>query len=155
MIRSLRRALAGVRTAARFERNMRIHICVAAYVILFGALAGLEMWAWAACLVCIGSVFHAESHNTSIERLCDFVSPEYSEQIRVCKDAAAGGVLLAAALSAAVGAVVFLRADTLERLWDLARRRQWLPALPLLLLIPCGFFIRGKKTWKSKNQASR
>ncbi|MCL2747817.1 MAG: diacylglycerol kinase [Oscillospiraceae bacterium] len=145
MILSLRRALAGVGYAVKHERNMRIHLCVAAYVVLFGALAALEAWAWAACLVCVGMVLCAELHNTSIERLCDIKCPEPSEVVRVVKDTAAGGVLMAAAAAAVVGIVVFFRVETLTRLWERWLALPWLAAFPALLLAPCVLFVRGAK----------
>jgi len=159
MIASFRRALAGVRVAVRCERNLRIQLCVAVYVILFGGLAGLETWAWAACLICIGMVLGAELLNTAIERVCDRVCPEYSGFIRLSKDAAAGGVLMAAVLSAAVGCLVFFRPETLSRLWTLCVSRPWLTAIPVMLLIPCAFFVKRTRKgmenpWKSKNPDS-
>ena len=160
MLSAFRHALAGIAYAVRHERNMRIHLCFTAYVILFGALAGLEAWAWAACLICIGMVTGLELANTALERLCDKVCPERDELIRVCKDAAAGGVLAAAILAAVVGCVVFCRAEVLERMWARVCAYPWMAVVSVALLAPCVFFIVGNRKdvkeekWKSKGSAS-
>jgi len=144
MISSFRHAIAGVTYAVRHERNFRIQLCAAAYVVLFGALAGLETWAWAVCLICIGLVLSAELLNTAVERLCDRVCPEYDRLIRASKDIAAGGVLAVAVLSAVVGGVVFLRAEIWERLWLLVSGYPWLGVVAVVLLVPCALFVKGR-----------
>ena len=152
------RAMAGIGKAVRYEHNLRVFICVSIYVVLFGILSGLEFWAWMACLMCIGMVMCAELLNTAVERLCDLVCPEHNGLIRLIKDTSAGGVLMAVTFSAVVGSVVFFRGVTLEKLWVLTLLHPWLPVVPVVLLVPCVFFIRGsrksvkERPWQLKNQ---
>ena len=42
--------------------------------------------------VCVIGVFSAECINTAIERLCNFLTEAYNEQIKAIKDIAAGAV---------------------------------------------------------------
>lgn len=59
----------------------------------------------------IGAMLQAETMNTSVERLCDFVKPQPDPQIRDVKDLAAGAVVITALAAVAVGACLFLRRD--------------------------------------------
>jgi len=58
-------------------------------------------WRW--ILLSIGLVLAAEAFNTALERACDAASPDFHPLVKAAKDAAAGGVLIAAATSAAIG----------------------------------------------------
>jgi hypothetical protein len=71
-------------------------------------------------LLCVALVLACEIVNTSIENLCNVVSPEYRPAIRRSKDAAAAMVLISAIAAAAVGVVLFTSQQRLERLlrWD-------------------------------------
>ena len=54
---------------------------------------------WIFQILAIGLVLVAESLNTCIEKLCDFVQPEYDNKIGFIKDIAAGAVSFAASYS--------------------------------------------------------
>lgn len=101
-------AARGVRWGLGTQRNLRVHAVAAAAVVALGAWHGVAAWEWCALLLAIGLVLGAELLNSALEVLCDRVTGERDEAIRIAKDAAAGGVLLAALAAAAVGAVVFV-----------------------------------------------
>ena len=75
------------------ERNFRVHICAVGFVTWFAVrFYGLSRAEWAVLLLTFAAVISAELFNTSIERLCDKVSPEKDEHIKRSKDTAAGAV---------------------------------------------------------------
>lgn len=123
MRRSFQNALRGIGRTVRCERNMRIHLAAATYVVFFGFLAELDTSRWGAVLLCCGVVMAAELINTALENLCDAVHPEQNPKIGAAKDAAAGAVLALAAASVAVAVAVFgpwlLAGGLLERRWGL------------------------------------
>lgn len=95
------------------ERNFRVHICAVCFVSWFALrFYELSRAEWAVLLLTFAAVLSAELFNTSIERLCDKVSPEKDEHIRRCKDCAAGAVLISAVFAVVIGVVLF---------WDLER----------------------------------
>ena len=49
----------------------------------------------------------AEIINTAIEKICDFVEPNFNKKIGLIKDIAAGAVILATFLSIIVGVLVY------------------------------------------------
>ncbi len=107
LLRSFRYALRGIFRAARTERNLRIHLTAVVYVTALGFLAKLDRPGWTAVSLCFGLVLAAELFNTALEHLCDVVSPQRDPKIGAAKDAAAGAVLVLAAASVCVAAVVF------------------------------------------------
>ncbi len=99
----LRFALAGLGHALRSERSLRTQVYAAALALL--ALLWLRPapgW-WALVLLASGGVLAAELFNTAIEALADRLHPEDHPQIRIAKDCAAAGVLLAVCGAVAVG----------------------------------------------------
>jgi len=98
----------GFVTVLRTEWNFRIHAVMAALVTLAGFVFRIDTGEWLAVILSAGLVFMAEVFNTAIEYLADAVHPEADQGVGMAKDAAAGGVLIAAVAAAVVGAIVFL-----------------------------------------------
>lgn len=121
----------GLALAAR-ERNFRFQLCAAAFVVFFAAkFYDLSRGEWALLFLTCGTVLALEAVNTSVERLCDKLSPDLDPKIGAVKDIAAGAVLAAAVAAAAVGVCLFF--DT-ERLAEIAGYFSDLPRLAALLL---------------------
>jgi len=138
-------AFRGVFKTIRTERNMRVHLCFAFYVIIAGIVSHITSAEWAAVLVCIGAVTALECLNTAIERLCDTVCPEKSEGIKIAKDASAGAVLCAAIASAIVGGIVFFNGQKMTAALEFLKTRTSISILIILTLIPLIIFVRGRK----------
>jgi diacylglycerol kinase (ATP) len=49
-----------------------------------------------------------EGLNTAVEKVADFIHPEYHERIGFIKDIAAGAVFFAALSAIAIGAVIYV-----------------------------------------------
>ena len=90
------------------EHNAWIHL-VATVAVFIAAIyypvSGSEL---IALIIVSGFVWVAEIFNTVIEKIMDFISPEYHESVKCIKDLAAGGVMLSALTAAATGIVVFI-----------------------------------------------
>ena len=67
----------------------------------------LASWEWCSVILAIMLVWAAEALNTGFEFVCDAVSKEFHPSIKLAKDIAAGGVLLAAIGAVFVGLIVF------------------------------------------------
>lgn len=144
-MKSFKYAFHGFFETVRTERNMRVHLCFAFYVILAGFVTRLSALEWAVVLVCIGIVTALECLNTALESLCDTLSPEKSEGIRKTKDASAGAVLSAAIVSAIVGGLVFFNGQKVSAALEFFKTETTLSILIILTLIPLIFFVRGRK----------
>jgi len=98
----------GFVTVLRTEWNFRIHAVIALVITVAGFVFQISPGDWIAVILSAGMVFMAEVFNTALEYLADAVHPEADRGIGMAKDAAAGGVLIAAVAAAVVGAIVFL-----------------------------------------------
>ena len=105
---SFRHAAIGVVTMLRTQHNARIQAVAAILVVALSFALRLAPWEWCAVLLATGLVLAAEGLNTAIEEIADLVSPERHPAVKAAKDVAAGAVLIAALMAAAVGALVFL-----------------------------------------------
>lgn len=115
---SFQSAFAGLGSVIRTQRNMAVHLGIAALALALGGLVGLEPGEWAVLLLTIALVLATETFNTALESLVDLASPEKRPLARRTKDLAAAAVLLSALFSVAIGAVLFL-----PRLWKMLQGR--------------------------------
>lgn len=98
----------GLRLLMGKEVHFRIHLTVFIIVLLVGWWVGLSTTEWLSIIVVSGLVFTAEAFNSVMERLCDFVSPEYHARIKDIKDMSAAAVTLAAIAALVTGLVIFI-----------------------------------------------
>ena len=101
-------AFEGIFTCIRNERNMKIHITVAALVVIAGWILGLSITEWCICLGLFGLVMALELVNTAVEAVVDLVTTERHPLAKTAKDTAAGAVLIAAIMAAIVGLLIFV-----------------------------------------------
>lgn len=90
------------------EANAKIHLLACILVIAASVIFNLTATEWCLVITAIGGVFMAEGFNTSIEKLCDKVSPEKNELIKTAKDVAAGAVLLFVIAAVVIGLIIFI-----------------------------------------------
>ena len=118
---------------------MRIHLCIAFYVVLAGFVTGIGASEWCAVLLCIALVISLELVNTALERLGDRVTGERDALIGLAKDCAAGAVLTASIVSAIVGALVFFGNDRPQAALSFAINNK-LPAGAIVLTLPAWIY---------------
>jgi diacylglycerol kinase len=106
ILESFRFACEGLWYALRTQRNTRIHLSIAAAVVVVGLCLNLSHVQWAVLTLTIGFVLVSEMLNTVAETLVDLISPGYHPLAKVVKDVTAGAVLLTAIVSVVVGLLV-------------------------------------------------
>ncbi len=109
-VRSFAVAFEGIGRAFMSELHMKVHLVFAIAALIACGLLRVEPWGWCVVVICIGMVISAEVLNTAFEALCDKVSPEYDELIKIAKDAAAGAVLVLAFAAVIAGLIVYIPA---------------------------------------------
>jgi len=107
-LRSFRHAGRGLLFLLRSEHNAWLHFAATGMAIAAGLALEIDSVDWRWIAAAILWVWSAEALNTSIERICNLVSPEPDERIRVVKDVAAGAVLVSSIGAALIGAFTFL-----------------------------------------------
>jgi len=89
-------ALQGLVHGVRAERSLQVQLlAVAAALAGLGILRPSALW-WALVLLASAVVIAAELFNTALEVLADALHPHDHPAIRIAKDCAAAGVLIAA-----------------------------------------------------------
>lgn len=96
------------------ERNFKIHIVCALYVLYFSQYYNLSKLNYAIILLVIALVMCLEIINTVIEIIINFLSPAYSLFAKKAKDVAASGVLISAFFSVIIGLIYFLDFDIIH-----------------------------------------
>ena len=89
------------------ERNFQLEVfalLINLFLIVYFKLNSTDV---ALILLVCFLVLIAETINTAIEKICDFVEPNFNKKIGLIKDISAGAVILATLLSIIVGVLVY------------------------------------------------
>ena len=89
------------------ERNFQLEVfalIINLFLIVYFKLNSTDV---ALILLVCFLVLIAETINTAIEKICDFVEPNFNKKIGLIKDIAAGAVILATLLSIITGILVY------------------------------------------------
>ncbi|MDR2810162.1 MAG: diacylglycerol kinase family protein [Tannerellaceae bacterium] len=105
---SFKYAFRGIARLFRYEHNAWIHAVIGIITVIAGFLCRISCAEWVVVILVTGIVLAAETFNSSIEKLADVVSPEYSKAIRDIKDLSAGAVLFTAMTAVLIGLIIFL-----------------------------------------------
>lgn len=103
---SLAFALNGIACGLRSEPHLRVHLAIAALVLVGGWQLKISPGQWTALLLCIGLVLISELINTALEKIVDLVTPDHHPLAGAAKDLAAGAVLVSAFIAVACGLIV-------------------------------------------------
>ncbi|MDO5105462.1 diacylglycerol kinase family protein [Capnocytophaga sp.] len=106
-IRSLYYVLVGVWYLVRKEPPIFVHVFVTLFLFFLGFYFGISKTEWMIQILCCGSVLTIESLNTAIEKICDFIHPEYHKKIGVIKDISAGAVGFAVGTATIVLSILY------------------------------------------------
>lgn len=107
LIQSFKNAFNGFWVILKNERNFQIEFCaliINIFLIFFFQLSNLEA---AIILLTCFAVLTLEIFNTAIEKICDFIHPEFDKRIGLIKDFAAAAVVLIAIISVVIGILVY------------------------------------------------
>jgi diacylglycerol kinase len=107
-IASFRYAWNGIKVLYTEEHNARIHVLAAVLALVAGVVLEINRYEWLAIVIAIGFVLVAETINTAIENIADYISPSKNEKIKVIKDLSATAVLLSVIVALIVGILVFV-----------------------------------------------
>ena len=89
---TFKNARKGFRLVLKSEINIRVHICIAFFVLLFA----------------IGIVITSEMFNTAIEFALDSIyHNKYSKMVGMAKDISAGAVMFASFIALIIGCILF------------------------------------------------
>jgi diacylglycerol kinase (ATP) len=107
LLQALNNGFEGIIWVLRTQRNMRVHFVAGASALVLAVVLGVSRIDLIAVVLAIALVLVSEMINTALEAAIDLAMPDRHPLAKVAKDVAAGGVLISAACSLAVGYLVF------------------------------------------------
>ena len=107
-LRSLTFAIRGAWLLITTEHSIMVQVGIAIVMTIVGFIMELSSIEWMFQLLAIGLVLVAESLNTGLEKLSDFVHPDYNDRIGFIKDISAGAATFAAIIAVIIGLIIYL-----------------------------------------------
>ena len=107
-LRSMKFALKGMWLLLTTEDSIKAQISIALFATLLGFYVDISASEWMFQSLAIGLVLVAESLNTAVEKVADFVHPDYHEKIGFIKDVAAGAPAFAALISLVIACIIYI-----------------------------------------------
>lgn len=107
-LRSVKFALKGMWLLLITEDSIKVQSSIALLVTLMGFYFSISITEWMIQFLVIGLVLVAEALNTAIEKVADFIHPDYHEKIGFIKDIAAGAPAFAAFFSLIIAGIIYV-----------------------------------------------
>lgn len=107
-LKSLKFAVLGAYKLATTEHSIMSQLSIAAVVTVLGFYFSITKTEWLIQILVIGLVLSIEGLNTAVEKIADFIHPEFHERIGFIKDIAAGAVFFAAMTAIAVFFIIYI-----------------------------------------------
>lgn len=107
-IKSIRYAVKGAYKLVTTEHSVMVQSSLAIMMIVAGFLFEIDRYEWMMQILAFGLVLGIESLNTAVEKIADFIHPEFHDKIGFIKDIAAGAVMFAAIAAIAIGLLIYI-----------------------------------------------
>ena len=101
-------ALTGAIKLITTEHSVMVQSSIAVLMIIAGFYFEISRTDWMFQILAFGLVLGIEGLNTAVEKIADFIHPEFHERIGFIKDIAAGSVFFAAMTAIAIGLMIYL-----------------------------------------------
>jgi diacylglycerol kinase (ATP) len=107
-LKSMRYAIIGAYKLANTEHSVIAQVSVGILITIAGFYFGITKTEWLFQTLAIGLVLSIEGLNTAVEKIADFIHPEYHERIGFIKDIAAGSVFFAALTAIIIAVIIYI-----------------------------------------------
>ncbi|HTG65045.1 MAG TPA: diacylglycerol kinase family protein [Flavobacterium sp.] len=101
-------ALKGAIKLITTEHSVMVQTSLGVILTITGFAVGISQTEWLFQTFAIGLVLSIEGLNTAIEKVADFIHPDYHERIGFIKDIAAGSVFFAAITAIIIGLIIYV-----------------------------------------------
>ncbi len=106
-LKSMVFALKGAFKLITTEHSVMVQSSLAVLMTLAGFYFEITRVEWMMQILVFGLVLSIEGLNTAVEKIADFIHPEFHERIGFIKDIAAGAVFFAALTAIAIGCIIY------------------------------------------------
>jgi diacylglycerol kinase (ATP) len=107
-IKSVGFALRGALLLIRTEASIQVQVLIAVVMTAVGFYFDISNTEWIVQILTIAVIMGAEGLNTAIEKMSDYIQPEFDKKIGVIKDVSAGAVMLVSIAATIIGFIIYL-----------------------------------------------
>lgn len=107
-LKSIGYAVKGAVKLVTTEHSVMVQSSIALLMICAGFYFEITPTEWMFQILAFGLVLSIEGLNTAVEKIADFIHPDYHERIGFIKDIAAGAVFFAAMAAIAIGMIIYV-----------------------------------------------
>lgn len=107
-LKSMKFAVQGAIKLLTTEHSVMTQVGIGVILTICGFVFDISRTDWMFQIFAIGLVLSVEGLNTAVEKIADFIHPEFHEKIGFIKDIAAGAVFFAAMTAIAIGCLIYI-----------------------------------------------
>lgn len=107
-LKSFKYAILGAYKLVTTEHSIMVQFSLGILVTIAGFYFNISKTDWLFQTMAIGLVLSIEGLNTAVEKIADFIHPDFHNKIGFIKDIAAGAVFFAAVVAIAVGLIIYI-----------------------------------------------
>lgn len=107
-LKSLKFALLGAYKLITTEHSIMVQFSLGILITIAGFYFEISKTEWLFQTLAVGLVLSIEGLNTAVEKIADFIHPEFHTRIGFIKDIAAGAVFFAAITALLIGAIIYV-----------------------------------------------
>jgi diacylglycerol kinase (ATP) len=107
-LKSVSFAVKGAVKLITTEHSVMVQFFIGIIMTIVGFFMHITTTEWLFQTLAIGLVMSVEGINTAVEKIADFIHPNYHERIGFIKDIAAGAVFFAALTAILIGLIIYV-----------------------------------------------
>ncbi|MBD3581242.1 diacylglycerol kinase [Flavobacterium selenitireducens] len=107
-LKSVKYAFLGAVKLLTTEHSVMVQFAIGIGMGILGFVMQISAFEWIMQIFAIGLVMSVEGLNTAVEKIADFIHPQFHEKIGFIKDIAAGAVFFAAMTAIAIGLLIYV-----------------------------------------------
>jgi diacylglycerol kinase (ATP) len=107
-LKSLKFALVGAYKLITTEHSIMVQFSLGILISIAGFYFEISKTEWLFQTFAVGLVLSIEGLNTAVEKIADFIHPEFHTKIGFIKDIAAGAVFFAAITALIIGGIIYI-----------------------------------------------
>lgn len=107
-LKSFKYAIFGAYKLITTEHSVMVQFSLGILMTIAGFYFEISKTDWLFQTMAVGLVLSIEGLNTAVEKIADFIHPNFHDKIGFIKDIAAGAVFFAAVAAIAVGLIIYI-----------------------------------------------
>jgi diacylglycerol kinase (ATP) len=107
-LKSVKFAVHGAYKLITTEHSVMVQFTLSLILVFLGFYKNISLTEWCLQILAFGLVLAVEGLNTAVEKIADFIHPDFHKKIGFIKDIAAGAVFFAAMSAIAIGSIIYI-----------------------------------------------